>query len=132
VPAPESERSGDRAIRWLAVSWWVIWPLFTIVVLVFVRERACWDRYDLLPSVSRRPALAWMLATFYVLAHCWLAGAYVATARATGELLPSLKRVTQVWGRAWLQLPLGAIPFAIEYAPAVLWASAAHWLRLCG
>jgi hypothetical protein len=131
VPAPGSEGSRDRALRWLTLSWWVIWPLFTMVVLVFVRERACWDRYDLVPSVSRRPALAWMLATFYVSAHCWLAGAYVATARTTGELLPPLKRVKQMWGGAWPQLPLVAIPFAIEYAPAALWTSAAHWLHRC-
>jgi hypothetical protein len=122
----------ERGVGWLQRSWWIVFWGFAAVVLVFIRERACFDRLDLLPSVATRPALAWMLATLYLLAHCWLLAAYVLTVQRTDQLLPRFRQISAVWGAGLIQLLLMLALFALEYAPAGLWTSLGRLSGACG
>ena len=127
-----ANRVVERDVSWLLRSWWMVFCGFAGVVLVFIRERACFDRLDLLPSVATRPALAWMLATFYLLAHCWLLAAYVLTVQRTSRLLPRFRQISAVWGAGRIKLLLMLALFAVEYAPASLWTVLGRLGGVCG
>jgi hypothetical protein len=126
-----ARNAADRAVVWLLRSWWIVFCGFAAVVLVFVRERACYDRFDLLPSVATQPSLAWLLATFYLFAHCWLLAAYVVTAKRTGQLVPGFGQIAATWGSGLPQLLLMLALFGLEYAPAGLWTSLGRSTGLC-
>jgi hypothetical protein len=127
-----ARNAAERAVVWLLRTWWIVFFGFAAVVFVFVRERACYDRFDLLPSVATQPGLAWLLATFYLFAHCWLLTAYVVTAQRTGQLLPRFQQISAAWGSGLPQLLLMLALFGLEYAPAGLWARLGRSTGLCG
>jgi hypothetical protein len=108
-------------IETLKRSWWVIFPAFAALTVRLAAERSCGDPYDLLPVATSNPALAWPLAIVYVLAHAWIAGAYLATAERSRSLVPPITVWTSSANPFQILLMLAA--FAVEYAPAALWAS---------
>ncbi len=101
----------DRLLR---LSWWAVFPGFLLVVLGFIRDRACFDRYHLLPGVDTQPTLAWALAAAYVLGHCWLVAAYAYVVVQTGELLPGPRSMRPHIGPVWPQAATMMIVFALE------------------
>jgi hypothetical protein len=107
--------------RVLHMAWWPILPSFAFVVFAFTRDRACFDRYHLLPGIDTQPALAWTVAAIYVLGHVWLVATYLSIVLHTGELLPRPKAALAAIGSKWWQVAAMLVVMAIEYAPAALW-----------
>lgn len=127
---------GDRAavargVAWLGRSWWLLFPVFASLTIRLGVERACAEPYDLLPAVTSNPVWAWPLALVYVLAHLWIAAAFVTTAVGAGTLLPSIAQWRSAWGRHAYKVLAIAAALAVEYAPLAWW----QWLgtiAICG
>lgn len=117
--------------RALRLSWWFLMPAFLAVVMGFVRDRACFDRFHLLPGIDTNAALAWPLATAYVLGHCWLAAAYASVVVETGQLLPGPRALRGTLRPVWLQTIAMLVIAALEYAPASMWSALARAAGLC-
>ena len=113
-----------RGIGWLGRSWWLLFPAFTALTIRLGVERACAEPYDLLPAVTSHPAWAWPLASVYVLAHVWIAAAYVATAVGAGSLIPSIVHWREWWGRESYKVLAIAGALTVEYMPLEWW----RWL----
>ena len=120
--------SAITTVRWLARSWWLLFPAFTVVTLRLGVERACADPYDLLPAVTSNPAWAWPIALVYVLTHVWAITAYVTTTVVAGTLWPSRVEWRTLWGRELYAIVAMAAALALEYAPIALW----RWLGTVG
>jgi hypothetical protein len=119
----------QRALR---LTWWPICPSFAFVVLAFTRDRACFDRYHLLPGIDTQPALAWLVAAIYVIGHAWLIAAFVSVVLETGELLPRPRAAVAALGSTRWKVAAMVVVMAIEYAPADLWRLLARSAGLCG
>jgi hypothetical protein len=120
-----------RALLWLGRAWWLLFPAFTVLAIRLGVERACAEPYDLLPAVTSNPAAAWPLAFVYVLAHVWIAAAFVTTAIAVGSSIPSFAHWRASWGREVYKVFAVVGALAIEYAPLEWW----QWLgriAICG
>jgi hypothetical protein len=129
--APAGAPPPASLLRALRAVGWVLLPAFAALVLLFVRERACFDRYALLPAVGGTPRLAYLVSGVYVAAHVWVVCAYAVTVRATGELLPGPTAMARAWNDRWT-IALGfALVMGVEYVPAGIWEAAAHTLGLC-
>lgn len=116
---------GTRAaVRWLARSWWLLFPAFTVVTLRLGIERACADPYDLLPALTSNPGWAWPIALVYVLAHVWTIAGYVTTTIVAGTLWPSRVQWRTLWGGTLYTIVAMAAALVVEYAPIALW----RWL----
>jgi len=115
-------------IRFLARSWWLLFPAFTVVTLRLGVERACADPYDLLPAITSNPAWAWPIALVYVLTHVWTITAYVTTTVVAGTLTPSPPDWRALWGRKVYLIVAMAAALALEYAPIALW----RWIGAAG
>jgi hypothetical protein len=100
----------------LTRSWWVLFPAFAVLVARLAVERTCGDPYDLLAALMPSPAIAWVLAGIYVIAHVWTISAYLVSLDR-GELLPG--PATMQWGKWKIYAMVGVL--AIEYCPATLW-----------
>jgi hypothetical protein len=109
------------AARALSVLWWIVCPAFLVVVLLFIRERACFDRHYLLPGISVKPLLAWLVSSIYLTAHAWLIAAYAVTVMRTGALLPRVSAARAAWSGAWPQVMAMVGLFLLENAPAEIW-----------
>jgi len=121
-PGVEQVSDVDTTVRrWLGTTWWLICPTFLLLVGAFIVERACFDRYLLLPGIGARPRLAWLVAGVYVGAHCWGLLLYCVTVRRTGELLPSPRRLVDQWPHKPYKVLLMLGLLALEYVPAALW-----------
>ena len=62
---PASASDGSVMVRvwwWVRVAWWPIFLGFAAVIAGFTRDRACFDRYHLLPGLDNHPGLAWTVA----------------------------------------------------------------------
>ncbi len=129
--APAGAPPPASLLRALRAVGWVLLPAFAVLVLLFVRERACFDRFALLPAVGGTPRLAYLVSGGYVAAHVWIVCAYAVTVRATGELLPGPTAIAHAWDGRW-RIALGfALVIGLEYVPAGVWQAAAHALGLC-
>ena len=106
---------------WLRRTWWGIFPAFALLTARLAIERSCGDPYDLLPAATSHPAFAWPLAAIYVLAHGWMAAAYLVTAVRTATLAPPLRMWVSEWGRSTWAIVLMAGAMALEYAPIAFW-----------
>ena len=115
-------------VRWLARSWWLLFPAFTVVTLRLGVERACADPYDLLPALTSNPAWAWPIAVVYVLTHVWAVTAYMTTTVVAGTLWPSREHWRTLWGRQLYMLLAITAVLGVEYAPLALW----RWLGAAG
>ena len=109
----------------------VLLPALAILVALFVRERACFDRYSLLPVTAAVPPAAYAVAALYLAAHVWIVAVYAVGVRRSGQLLPSFGALRAACGGSRLPAAFLAV-FGIEYVPARVWQVAAHALGLCG
>jgi hypothetical protein len=107
-----------RALTW---AWWLIMPPFALLVVRLDAERACAAPYDLLPTATAVPALAWLLAALYVAAHAWLVAGWLVTAIHADALLPPLGTIRAVWGRHIWMLGATVAIVVLEYWPVPLW-----------
>jgi hypothetical protein len=114
-------RDKQDAARVLGIAWWIVCPAFFVVVMLFIRERACFDRHYLLPGVSVKPLLAWLVSGIYLTAHAWLIAAYAVTVMSTGALLPGIAAARTAWNGAWLKVLAMIGLFLLENAPAEIW-----------
>jgi hypothetical protein len=118
----------NRLAVWLARSWWLVMPPFAALVARLTYERTCAAPYELLPTLTRLPLFAWMLAGLYVAAHAWVAAAYLLTVASTGALIPPPARIRELWrGRLTLVI-LATVLLAVEYAPVTMWRAVGHSL----
>ncbi len=106
------------ALTW---AWWLIMPPFALLVLRLDGERACAAPYELLPSATAIPALAWLLAALYVAAHALLVAGWMATSLCADALVPAAATVRLIWGRQTWMLGVTAAIFVLEYWPVPLW-----------
>jgi hypothetical protein len=118
----------DRRIVWLARGWWLLMPPFALLVARLTVERACAAPYELLPTTTSVPLLAWMLAGLYVGAHAWMAAAYLLTVERTGALIPTISAVRAAWRGQAVKLLLAAAVLATEYAPIPMWRAVGQGL----
>ena len=124
--------TAGRLRRALAWSWWLVMPAFAALVLRLLVERMCAAPYELLPSVTTVPLLAWALSGLYLAAHAWLAAAWLVTALHADRMLPPWRVVREVWsGRLWVIWLTLAI-FALEYGPIPLWRVLGRGVLRCG
>ena len=122
--------TADILSTWLLRTW-LVPPAFAVVVATFVHERACADRYNLLPELAGQPLAAYAIAAVYVAGHVWLAGAMLVTIQRAGRILPTPADVRRIWGARWW-LPTAALGLAIlDRVPAGFWARAARLAGLC-
>jgi hypothetical protein len=117
-----------RALTW---SWYGIFPAMLLIVGAFLVERGCFDRYTLLPALGTRPGLAYVVAGIYTLAHAWIVTAYAATIAECGAVVPSLRRMREVWQGEWFKVVAMAAVLALEYVPAGVWVRLAGSLGTC-
>jgi hypothetical protein len=115
--ADPAEHPSRARLKALASTWWIVCPVFAVLSLRLVAERACANPYDLLPAVTSNPRWAWPLALVYVAGHLWCLFAYLFTTELAGTLAPGLTMINSVWGRhapkVWLMVGI----IALEYAP---------------
>jgi hypothetical protein len=121
-----------HAWRWLRIGWWPIFLTFLLVIAGFTRDRACFDRFHLLPGFDRHQTLASIIVLIYVLGHGWLVAVYACLVAQTGEVVPRWRTARAAIGVAWWQGALMLALLAIEYAPGVLWRQIAQAADLCG
>jgi len=124
----DASPTARATVRWLARSWWLLFPAFAAVTLRLGVERACADPYDLLPAITSNPAWAWPIAVVYVLAHAWVVTAYVTTTVVAETLRPSRGHWRALWGRELYLIVAMAAALVLEYAPIALW----RWLGAAG
>jgi hypothetical protein len=129
MPSDQAEHPSRSRLNALATTWWIVCPSFTVLSLRLVAERACANRYDLLPGVTSNPGWAWPLALVYVAAHFWCLFSYLFTMELAGTLVPSLTVFKSVWGRHTSKLRLMAGILALEYAPMSLSRLLGAYLR---
>jgi hypothetical protein len=114
------------ALTW---AWWLIMPPFAVLVVRLDAERACAAPYELLPTATAIPVLAWLLATLYVAAHALLFAGWLATSFCADALVPARSAVRRIWGRqTWMVVVTAAI-FVLEYWPVPAWQALG---RVCG
>jgi hypothetical protein len=122
----------DRAATWLSRAWWLLMPPFAGLVLRLVSERTCAAPYELLPSLTSIPALAWLVAGLYLGAHAWLAAAVLFTIERGGSLVPTVAGIRRIWQGHLIQLTLALVLFAIEYGPVPFWQAVGQRVLRCG
>jgi hypothetical protein len=122
--------TAELLTTWLLRTWLVL-PPFAVVVAAFIHERACADRYNLLPELAGAPLAAYALAAIYVGGHLWLGGAVLATIQRAGRLLPTPSDLRRIWG-GWWWLPAAAlVVVALDRVPPGLWFRAARLAGIC-
>jgi hypothetical protein len=107
--------------RWVARTWWVVFPCFAMLTARLAAERTCGDPYQLLAQATSRPLLGWLLAAVYVSAHWWLLAVYLVTVRRTQMLLPTIEAARTVWGNQSAKILLLLGTLILEYAPVSIW-----------
>lgn len=107
--------------RGLAVSWWVLFPCFTALVLRLAIERTCSDPYDLLPALASNPQWGWPIAFVYVTSHLWLIAVYLRAAASANAIVPPRATFRTEWGRDYVKVVLMLLAFVLEYLPVTLW-----------
>ena len=112
-------RLDDR--RWIARTWWVVFPSFAVLTARLAAERTCDNSYQFLSQVTSHPSLGWMLAAIYVSAHWWLLAVYLVTVRRTGMLMPTVEGTRMVWGGHSAKIFLLLATLILEYAPVSIW-----------
>ena len=122
----------DRAATWLWRTWWLLMPPFGALVLRLAFERTCAAPYELLPSLTAVPALAWLFAGLYLAAHAWMAAALLFTIERGGSLVPTRAGIRRLWQGHLIQLTLAIVLFAIEYGPVPLWQAVGQRELRCG
>jgi hypothetical protein len=126
IADPAGHPSRSR-LEVLTSTWWIVCPVFAVLSLRLVAERACADPYELLPAVTANPRWAWPLALVYVAGHLWCLFAYLFTTEVAGTLAPGLAAIKSAWGRNASQVWLMAGVLALEYAPmSILRLAGAH------
>jgi len=115
----------------LTGAWWLIMPPFAMLVLRLDAERACAAPYELLPTATAIPALAWILAALYVAAHALLFAGWLVTAIHADALVPPLGTIRAVWGRQTWMLVVTAAIFVLEYWPVPLWQALGRYVVGC-
>jgi hypothetical protein len=124
-------RSGDAARLWLLRAWWPIVPVFALLVVRLVYERACASPYELLPDVTSNSLYAWPLAMLYLGVHCWALTAYLVTAGGAGTLLPGLSAARATWGSHWPKIVFTVAVLALEYSPIPFWRLVGQTVLQC-
>ena len=114
---------------WLMRAWWVLFPCFAALAIRLAIDRACAEPYNLLPALAGDPAWAWPLAIVYVLAHLWIAAAYLLTVSRTQALVPTPRALAALRSADTMKLILMSGAFAIEYSPMPLWRLIGTGLR---
>jgi hypothetical protein len=107
--------------RWVARTWWVVFPCFAMLTARLAAERTCDNSYQFLSQVTSHPSLGWLLAAIYVSAHWWLLAVYLVTVRRTQMLLPTIEAARAVWGSQWTKVLLLLAALIVEYAPMSIW-----------
>jgi hypothetical protein len=119
------------AERWLARTWWIVFPCFAALTARLAVERTCDDSYQLLSQATSHPSLAWLLALVYVSAHWWLLAAYLVTVRRTHTLLPTFQAGRMVWGNQSAKILLLLATLMLEYAPVSVWRAIGVRISSC-
>lgn len=114
---------------WLMRSWWVLFPCFTALIIRLAIDRACAEPYNLAPALAGDPAWAWPLAIVYVLAHLWIAAAYLLAVSRTQALMPTRRALAAFGSADTMKLILMSGAFVIEYSPMPLWRLIGTGLR---
>ena len=107
--------------RWIARTWWVVFPCFAVLTVRLTVERTCGDSYQLLAQITSRPSFGWLLAALYVSAHWWLLAVYLVTVRRTQMLVPTIAAARTVWGNQSAKIFLLLATLILEYAPVSIW-----------
>jgi hypothetical protein len=118
MPSRNGAVSVSRLAKiWLTRSWWLVFPAFLALTLGLTRDRMCGDPTNLLPGLMSQARLALGIAAVYVLAHVWIAGAYLVTASQSDSLLPPPSAWRATWRSSIFQILLMVLVGAVEYAP---------------
>jgi hypothetical protein len=107
--------------RWIARTWWVVFPCFAVLTARLVAERMCDNSYQFLSQVTSHPSFGWLLAAVYVSAHWWLLAVYLETVRRTQMLVPTIEAARAVWGSQSAKIFLLLAMLILEYAPVSIW-----------
>lgn len=126
--APESLRLPLAKVSLLTTTWWFVCPVFAVVVLRLLAERACGDPYNLLPAVAANPRWAWPLAVVYVAGHVWMLAVYLITSDSAGTLVPGYEAVQAVWGWHMIKVVLMTALMLLEYSPVGVWRLIGAWI----
>jgi hypothetical protein len=107
--------------RWIARTWWLVFPCFAVLTTGLVAERMCDNSYQSLSQMTSHPSLGWLLAAVYVSAHWWLLAVYLETVRRTQMLVPTMDGARAVWGSQSAKILLLLAILILEYAPVSIW-----------
>jgi hypothetical protein len=129
---PHDKREPSTLVRFLLSTYWLVGLVFLAVVVAFVRDRACFDSLNLLPTLARRPGAAWIVACAYLSGYSWLAAAYAVTVRQTASLLPGPEQCDAVWGRQWRLIGLLVMVVLLDLIPPAIWAALLRGSAICG
>jgi hypothetical protein len=118
------DRGAGITAKVLLAVWWILFPLFAILVTRFSFERGCQDPYELLQPVMQRQAGALLVAAVYVGAYAWVLAAGTVMLRRRDPALSVTDQLRAVWGtQRWKLLAMAAV-LAIEQVPRAVW----QWL----
>jgi hypothetical protein len=106
--------------RVVGVSWWLIWPAFTVIITAATFDRACRDAFDVLPALSPHPLAASGAAAIWILAHIWLGLVLVLASAQTDESTTFLNAVRTTWPAQFTKICLMAAMVIAAYLPVTL------------
>jgi hypothetical protein len=117
--------------RFLAMVWWIEFPLMTLLVARFSYERACLDPYELLRPIMQVQAGALGIAAIYVGAYVWLVAASILSARLWHSPTAPLGQLRAIWNRDLTKVCAMAAVLGLEQVPRAVWAWLYHGIKVC-
>ena len=115
----------------LLAMWWILFPLFAILVSRFSFERGCRDPYELLQPIMHRQSGALLVAAIYVGAYVWVLAAGTLTVRLRDPALSLFDQLRLLWGvHQWKVLAMVAA-LAAEHLPRAVWRLIYHSAGAC-
>lgn len=124
-------RRKDFTTRLLTASWWVVFPLFSILVARLAFERGCADGLELLPAFMKRPSTAVIVAGLYLAAYVWVAAACLYSMRRSQRLVPGRNELREIWGADLTKVVALAAVLVVEQIPRRLWTLIMHAFGGC-
>jgi len=113
-------------VRLLSATWWVVFPAFSTVLVLYVYDAMYFRTGEPMQWLAGRTRVSLLVASSYTAAYAWLVVAYVTTVVADHDVLPSWAGSQTALGPAFWKAIVLIIVVATLYAPHQIWRALAR------